>query len=177
MDDIAATPAPTTFLEHIETVNILPGISHQPQGTSRPGTSHIRPGSGKPKPRHSMSAAQCGDQFFTYSESKASWTRKLVPLQIASRASQRIGIRLGRRNGTGSCATGGIHRPVDSFEVISHREAIRVPISLHVCCVLISVTTLWETIIGRCMGKGRSHRAISLYSQSGGKMTNKLHIF
>ena len=38
MDDDAANPAPTTFGELTESLDIIPGISQMPQGTSRPGT-------------------------------------------------------------------------------------------------------------------------------------------
>jgi len=48
-DDDAATPAPTTFGEHMECLDIVFGILQMPQGTSRPGSSHMRLGSGKPQ--------------------------------------------------------------------------------------------------------------------------------
>jgi hypothetical protein len=41
-DDDAATPAPTTFGELMECLEIVPGISQMPQGTTRPGSSYIR---------------------------------------------------------------------------------------------------------------------------------------
>jgi hypothetical protein len=43
-DDGASAPPPTTFGELIERFHIVPGISQMPQGTSRPGSSHIRLG-------------------------------------------------------------------------------------------------------------------------------------
>jgi hypothetical protein len=45
----APTPVPTTIGELLECLDILPGISQLPQGTSRPGSSHIKLGSGKPQ--------------------------------------------------------------------------------------------------------------------------------
>jgi len=48
-DHVAAAPSPTTFGELLETLDIVPGISPMPQCTSRPGSSHMRVGSGKPK--------------------------------------------------------------------------------------------------------------------------------
>jgi hypothetical protein len=44
----AATPVPTTIAELLKCLDIVPGISQLPQGTSRPGNSHMRLGSGKP---------------------------------------------------------------------------------------------------------------------------------
>jgi len=41
-DDDALAPPPTTFGELMERLEIVPGISQMPRGTSRPGSSHIR---------------------------------------------------------------------------------------------------------------------------------------
>jgi len=46
--DIAA-PALTTFGEFMECLNIVPRMWQMPQGTSHPGSSHIRLGSGMPQ--------------------------------------------------------------------------------------------------------------------------------
>jgi hypothetical protein len=48
-NDDAPAPPPTTFGELMESLDIVPGISQRPQGTSRPGSSHIRMGSVKPQ--------------------------------------------------------------------------------------------------------------------------------
>jgi len=48
MDD-ALAPLPATFGELMESLDIVPGISQRPQGTSRPGSSHIRLGLVKPQ--------------------------------------------------------------------------------------------------------------------------------
>jgi len=48
-EDVADTPAPTTFGDLMVTLAIVPGISQQPRGTSFPGSSPIRPDSGKPQ--------------------------------------------------------------------------------------------------------------------------------
>jgi len=48
-DDEAAAPASTTFWELMEGLEIVPRISHMPQGTSQPGSSHMRLGSMKPQ--------------------------------------------------------------------------------------------------------------------------------
>jgi len=49
MDVEVAAPTPTTFGQLTECVNIATGISEMPQGTSRPGRSHIRRGSVMPQ--------------------------------------------------------------------------------------------------------------------------------
>ena len=48
-DKDAANPAPSTFGELMESLDIIPGISQMPHGTSRPGSSHLRLGSGRPQ--------------------------------------------------------------------------------------------------------------------------------
>jgi len=45
----APAPPPATFGEQMESLDIVPRISQRPQGTSRPGSSHIRLGSLKPQ--------------------------------------------------------------------------------------------------------------------------------
>jgi hypothetical protein len=55
MDDVASTPVPTMIGELLECLNIVPGIGHVPQGTSRPGSCHIRLGSGKSQSYTSLS--------------------------------------------------------------------------------------------------------------------------
>jgi hypothetical protein len=50
----APAPLPTTFGELMESHDIVPGISQRPQGTSRPGSSHIRLGSVKPQSKSSI---------------------------------------------------------------------------------------------------------------------------
>jgi len=55
-DHVAAAPPPTTFGELWETLDIVPGTSRMPQCTARPGSTHMRVGSGKPKsPEHILS--------------------------------------------------------------------------------------------------------------------------
>jgi hypothetical protein len=46
-DDDTLAPPPTTFGELMESLDIVPGISQMPQGTSRPGSSDISLGSVK----------------------------------------------------------------------------------------------------------------------------------
>jgi len=49
IDRIAATPSPTTFGEHMQTLAIVSGQSQMPAVTSRAGSSHMRLGSEKPQ--------------------------------------------------------------------------------------------------------------------------------
>jgi hypothetical protein len=53
MDD-APAPPPATFGELMKSFDIVPGISQRPQGTSRPGSSHMRLGSVKPQSQSSI---------------------------------------------------------------------------------------------------------------------------
>jgi len=48
-DHVAVAPSQTTFGELLETLDIVPGILPMPRCTSRPGSSDMRVGSGKPK--------------------------------------------------------------------------------------------------------------------------------
>jgi len=48
-NDNTLAPLPATFGELMESLDIVPGITQGPQGTSRPGSSHIRLGSVKPQ--------------------------------------------------------------------------------------------------------------------------------
>jgi hypothetical protein len=43
-DDNTATPSPTGYTELLESLHIIPGISHMPQRTSLAGSSHMRLG-------------------------------------------------------------------------------------------------------------------------------------
>jgi hypothetical protein len=57
-NDDALAPPPTTIGELMETLDIIPGISQKPQGTSRPGSSHIRQGSVKPQSKSSIPSGE-----------------------------------------------------------------------------------------------------------------------
>jgi len=57
-NDDAPAPPPTTFGELMESLNIVPGISQRPQGSSRPGSSHIRLGSVKPQSKSSIPSGE-----------------------------------------------------------------------------------------------------------------------
>jgi hypothetical protein len=47
MDKHTASPAPSTFGELMESLDIIPGISQMPHEISRPGSSQLRLGSGR----------------------------------------------------------------------------------------------------------------------------------
>jgi hypothetical protein len=53
-DHDVAAPALTTFGELMESLDIVPGRSQMLHGTSRPGSSHMRLGAGKPKSNTSI---------------------------------------------------------------------------------------------------------------------------
>jgi len=57
-NDEAPAPLPTTFGELMESLDIVTGISRTPQGTSRPGSSHIRLGSVKPQSKSSIPSGE-----------------------------------------------------------------------------------------------------------------------
>jgi len=56
--DDAPEPPLATFGELMESLDIVPGISQRPQGTSRPGSSHIRLGSVKPQSKSSIPSGE-----------------------------------------------------------------------------------------------------------------------
>jgi hypothetical protein len=56
--DDAPAPPPATFGELLENLDIVPGNSQRPQGTSRPGSSHIRLGSVKPQSKLSIPSGE-----------------------------------------------------------------------------------------------------------------------
>jgi len=56
--DDAPAPSLTTFGELMESVDVVPGISQRLQGTSRPGSSHIRLGSVKPWSKSSIPSGE-----------------------------------------------------------------------------------------------------------------------
>jgi len=66
-DDDASAPPPSTFGERMERLDIVPGISQMPQGTSRPGSSHIRLGSVKPQSNTTISCFEPGAEPDTLS--------------------------------------------------------------------------------------------------------------
>jgi len=47
-DDDAAAPPPTTLGQLMEFLDLVPGKSQMPAGTSGPGSCHMRPGSAQP---------------------------------------------------------------------------------------------------------------------------------
>ena len=57
-NDDAPPPPPATFGDLMESLDIVPRISQRPQGTSRPGSSHIRLDSVK---RQSKSSIPSGE--------------------------------------------------------------------------------------------------------------------
>jgi hypothetical protein len=61
-NDDAPAPLPATFGELMESLDIVRGISQRPQGTSRPGSSHIRLGSVKPQSKSYIPGGEPGTE-------------------------------------------------------------------------------------------------------------------
>jgi len=57
-DDHAVAPVPSTFGELMQCLQIVPGISQMPQGSFRPGCSHMRLGAMKPPSNTSISGLE-----------------------------------------------------------------------------------------------------------------------
>jgi len=77
-DHVAAAPSPTTFGEQLGTLDIIPGILRMPQCTSRPGSSHMRVGSARPKSPERISSIPPG------AESDSSLMTYATPVQPVS---------------------------------------------------------------------------------------------
>jgi len=61
----------------MESLAIVPGISYRPQGSSRPGSSHIRLGSVKPQ---SKSGIHCGEPAADPDSSKLLKAKPVQPV-------------------------------------------------------------------------------------------------
>jgi len=118
-DDDASAPPPTTFGEIIKRLDILPGISPMPQGTSRPGSSHIRLGLVKPQSNTTISGL------------KPSAEPDMLPLLKANQvepesfypwlsppANHHVDFGFRQRHGDGSCVGGGIDRQSVIIDII-----------------------------------------------------------
>jgi len=57
-NDDALAPPPTTFGKLMDSVDIVPGIPQRPQGTSRPGSSHLRLGSVRQQSKSSIPSGE-----------------------------------------------------------------------------------------------------------------------
>jgi hypothetical protein len=77
-NDDTPAPPPATVGELMESLDIVPRISQRPQGTSRPGSSHIRLGSVKPQ---SKSCIPGGEPDV---EPDSSTLLKAMPVELVS---------------------------------------------------------------------------------------------
>jgi len=118
-DDDASAPPPTTFRKLMERLDIVPGISQMPQGTSRPGSSHIWLCSVKPQWNTSMSRLEPAIEPNTSPLLKA---KPVEPegfyMCIWPAANHHIDFGFRQRHGHGSCVSGGIDRQSVIFDVI-----------------------------------------------------------
>jgi len=164
MTDEAPPHPPTTFAELMETLDIVPRIL---EGTSRPGSSHIRLGSVKPQPTSSIPSGKPA------AEPDSSPLLKAKPVEPVSvypciwpPANYHIDIGFRRRDGDGSCICGRIDMQNAILDVWSQGKASCLPILLCVSFFLISVTKLWDLIIRLCMCRGQTHHVNVLESES-----------
>jgi hypothetical protein len=58
MDDKVLAPPPRTFGEHMKCLDIVPRIVRMPQGTSRPGSSHVGLSAVKPQSKSSLRSGE-----------------------------------------------------------------------------------------------------------------------
>jgi len=114
-NDDAPLHPPTTFAELMESVDIVPGIS---QGTSRLGSSHIRLGFVQPQSKSSIPSSEPA------AEAESSPLLKAKPVEPVSfypciwpPANYHIDIGFRRRDGDGSCVSGGIDMQTVIFDV------------------------------------------------------------
>jgi hypothetical protein len=166
-NDDAPAPPPATFGELIESLDIVPGKSQRPKGTSRPGSSHIRLGSVKPQSKLCIPGGEPA------AEPDSSTLLKPKPVEpvcfypcIEPPAKYHIDIGFRRSDGDGSCVCGWIEVQTILFDIWSRWKASCLPILLRVSFCLISVTKLWDMIIRLCMCKGRTHNVKVLKSKS-----------
>jgi len=120
MHDDTPAPPPTTFGEVMESVDIVPGISLRPEGTSRPGSSHIRLGLVKPLSNSSIPSSEPA------AEPDSSMLLKAKPVDpvifypcIEPPANYHIDIRFRRRDGDGSCVCARMDMHTVIFDVRS----------------------------------------------------------
>jgi len=163
-NDDAPPHPPTTFAELIECLDIVPGRS---QGTSWPGSSHIRLGSVKPQ---SKSSIPSGEPAAEPDSSPLLKAKPVEPVSFYSciwpPANYHIDIGFRRRNGDGAWVCGRIDMQTVIFDVWSRGKASCLPVSLRVSFFLISLTKLWDMIIRLCICKGRTHHVNFLESES-----------
>jgi len=118
-NDDTSAPPPTTFGELMERLDIGPGISRMPLGTSRPGSSHFPLGSVKPQSNTSISGLEPAAEPDTLPLLKA----KLVePVSFypgfQPPVNHHIDFGRRRRHGDGSCVSGGIDRQSVIIDII-----------------------------------------------------------
>jgi len=108
-NDDTPVPPPTTFGEFMESLDNVPGISQRVQGTSRPGSNHIRLGSEKPQSKLSRPSGEPA------AEPNSSTLLKAKPVEpvsfypsIEPPANYHIGIGFRRTDGDSSRVCGRI---------------------------------------------------------------------
>jgi len=142
-NDDAPAPPPTTFGELMESLDIVPGISWRLQGTTRPGSGHIRLSSVKPQSKSHIPSGEPA------AEPDSSMLLKAKPVEpvsfypcISPPTNYHTGIGFRWRDGDGSCICGGIDMQCVILDVWSRWNARCLTILLRNSYFLISVTKL-----------------------------------
>jgi len=114
------TPSPplNTSGELKGRLDIVPGILRRPQGTSKPGSRHIRLGSVKPVPKLSIPSREPA------AEPDSAMLLKAKPVEpisfypcIEPPANHYIDIAFRRRDGDGSCVCGSIDMQTEHVDI------------------------------------------------------------
>jgi hypothetical protein len=162
----------------MENLDIIPRISQKPQGTSRPGISHIGLGSVQQRSTWSIPSG------VPAAEPDSSMLLKAVPVEpvifnpcIYPPANYHIDIRFLQRDGGGSTICRRIQVQTVMFNIWSQWKASCLQIDLHDSFFWISVTKLRDVIIRLCMCKGRMHLVKVLESKLGYKTAMKFAFF
>jgi len=176
--DEAASSSPPTFGEPMETLDSVPRrfANAARDFLTREWSYEARFAETALAQTHSIPPALPNALFVSDSGIKASRSRKLGSLYIASQAYYNIETGFRRRHGDGSCVTAGMNRPIGIGDNVSIWNVRSVPISLHVSFYFISVTKLWDMIIRLCMSKGQIGHANVLDFESHWLTTNERDI-
>jgi len=90
----------------------------------------------------SVSFASQEAELITKLDNEACWTRKHLPVHMATGANYHTDIRLEQRDGDDWSGAGKIETQIMIFDVRSSRNVLSIPILIRVSLFLISVTQL-----------------------------------
>jgi hypothetical protein len=142
-DEDTSAPPPTTFGQLMQCDDIVTGISQIPQGTTRPGCSHVRLGLVTPESNTSVFALEPTAETDTSPLLKVMLVEPVCFYRcMKPPANCYIDFIFGRRHAESSGVSRGRDWEFVTFDVIGLANAICLPIFLHVRFFMISVTTL-----------------------------------